>query len=82
MGKSKRPAVIIRPHVGGLDDYMAKTNRLSGLLNEASALYDELKGAKFEVAYEIESATLNNCPHDGHSPSPDEMQTSEPHEGH
>lgn len=79
---TKRQAVVIRPHISGLDEYMTKVKRLSALLNEASSLYDGLREARFKVSYYTESPTLKSCPHPEHSPSPEETSTDAPQDGH
>lgn len=79
---TKKPIAVIKPRIDGLNEYMAKAERLSSLLSEAVGLHDELKGAVFEVGYEVSMPTLNSCPQPGHSPSPDETSTFEPHDGH
>lgn len=77
-----KPIVIVRPRIDGLDEYMAKAEELSSLLSEAMRVYGEMKDAVFEVGYEVTSPTLNSCPQHGHSPSPEEIGTAEPHDGH
>lgn len=79
---SKSKSVVIKPHVSGLDEHMEDVKVLSSLLNEASALYDKLREARFKVSYRVESPTTKRMPQDGHSPSPEETVTAEPHEGH
>ena len=77
-----KPIAVVEPRIDGLDEYMAKVERLSSLLSEAINLHDELKNETFEVGYEVSMPTLNSCPQPGHSPSPDEIGTFAPHDGH